>query len=63
MDTKGQMSNKRRPGRPPRSTAPSLERIELRVTKAEKRAWERDAAACGRTLSDWIRDCVNAVTG
>ncbi len=62
MDTKGRASNRRRPGRPPRSTTPSLERVEIRVTKAEKRAWERAAAACGRTLSEWIRDCVNAVS-
>lgn len=48
---------KRRPGRPPRATKPSLERIEIRVTAAERRAWER--AAGKQTLSDWLRTLAN----
>jgi hypothetical protein len=51
----------RKPGRPPRASKPSLERVEIRVTKAEKAAWERAArlAPFQATLSEWIRECLN----
>lgn len=50
-------------GRPPRNGEKSDARVFLRLTSEERQEFERRAAACGRTLSDWIRDCVNAVTG
>jgi hypothetical protein len=50
----------RKPGRPPRSDKPATERIEVRLTKDERKAWER--AAGKRTLSDWLRDIANAAT-
>ena len=50
---------KRRPGRPPRSTTPSLERIEIRVTPDERWAWEQAARREDKTLSEWIRGRCN----
>ena len=49
------MTMPRKPGRPPRAAKASLERVEIRVTKAEKRDMERTAKRCGLTLSEWIR--------
>lgn len=48
----------KRPGRPLRSNKPSLERIEIRITTAERKAWEK--AAGDLTLSEWIRQRCNA---
>lgn len=48
---------KRRPGRPPRASKPSLKRIEIRCTAAERKAWRRAAKSCSQTLSDWLRSC------
>ena len=47
------MTARRKPGRPPRSSRPAAERIELRVTAAERKRWER--AAGKQPLSEWIR--------
>jgi hypothetical protein len=44
-------------GRPRRAAKVADELIALRLTKAERRAWER--AAGDRSLSDWIRDTCN----
>jgi hypothetical protein len=46
------------PGRPPRANEAATARIELRVTPAEKRTFER--AAGDKTVSDWLRDLANA---
>ncbi len=46
---------KPRIGRPPRADKASLERIELRVTRFERAAWEHAAAQVGVSLSEWIR--------
>ncbi len=47
--------SKPRIGRPPRADKASLERIELRVTRLERAAWEHAAAQAGMSLSEWIR--------
>lgn len=46
---------RRGPGRPPRGAGAADERIELRVTRLERAAWEHAAAEAGITLSEWIR--------
>lgn len=46
---------KRGPGRPPRADKASTERIELRVTTAERKDWEARAALGDQPLSEWIR--------
>lgn len=51
---------KRKPGRPPRAGKRAAERIEVRVTKVERQAWER--AAGDATLSDWLRGLANAAS-
>jgi hypothetical protein len=57
------VTSKKKPkvGRPPRSQKPATERIEIRVTTAERKAWER--AAGSDTLSDWLRTLANATAG
>ena len=52
--------SKRKPGRPPRAGKVARERIEIRVTAAERKAWER--AAGGTPLSTWLRDAANEAT-
>ena len=47
-------------GRPRRSAKVADELVALRLTKAERRDWERSAKAAGLTLSDWIRARCNA---
>ena len=42
-------------GRPPRADEPALDRVEIRLTAAERKAWERAATAAGLSLSEWIR--------
>lgn len=54
------MTKPRPVGRPPRSSKPSLGRVELRVTAAERKAWERAAGA--KSLSEWIRALCNAAS-
>lgn len=44
-------------GRPPRANG-ATKRIELRLTAAEREAWER--AAGDRSLSEWIREACEA---
>jgi uncharacterized protein (DUF1778 family) len=47
---------KRTVGRPPKSgDEPLSERLELRVTLAEKSAYDDAATAAGMERSDWIR--------
>lgn len=46
----------RKPGRPPRAAKASLERIEIRCTAAERKAWLKRAGKM--TLSDWLRWCI-----
>lgn len=51
---------KRNPGRPRRiAKQVSLERVECRVTAAEKRAWKAKAQNAGKTLSVWLIDLAN----
>lgn len=47
----------RKPGRPPRAAKASLERVEIRVTKAEFAVWKRCAKGSSMTLSEWLRWC------
>lgn len=49
------MTAPRKPGRPPRSDRAATERIDLRVTRLERAAFEHAAAKAGVTLSEWIR--------
>lgn len=42
-------------GRPPRGDKAATERIEIRVTRLERAAWEHVAAQAGITVSEWIR--------
>jgi predicted HicB family RNase H-like nuclease len=46
---------KKRRGRPARAGKVATERIELRVTKLERAAWEHAAAQAGISVSEWIR--------
>lgn len=45
-------------GRPPRAGKPAEERVEIRTTRAERRAWK--TAAGTRPLTAWLRDLANA---
>jgi hypothetical protein len=56
--SKSANGKKAKSGRPPRSSKAATERVELRLTTAERKAWER--AAGDLSLSDWIRDLCNA---
>jgi hypothetical protein len=49
------LPGKRKLGRPPRAAKASLERVEIRVTKAELVTWRREASKAGMTLSSWVR--------
>jgi len=52
---------KTRMGRPPKSGDGTLaERLELRVTPAEKAAYDQAADVTGTERSDWIRHVLNA---
>lgn len=51
------MTQARRPGRPPRSSVPATDRLEMRITPAEREAWER--AAGDLSLSEWLRGLAN----
>lgn len=42
-------------GAKPRAGKAATERIELRVTRLERAAWEHAAAQAGLSLSEWIR--------
>lgn len=44
-------------GRPPRADKAATERIEIRVTRLERAAWEHAAAQVGISASEWIRRC------
>ncbi len=46
-------------GRKPRSGSAATERIELRLTTDERRAWESRAAEADTSLSEWIRERCN----
>ena len=50
---------KPRRGRPPRTDKAATERIEIRVTRLERAAWEHAAAQAGISVSEWVRSrCV-----
>lgn len=52
---------KARMGRPPKGgEAAMAERLEIRITLAEKAAYARAADAAGMERSDWIRHVLNA---
>jgi predicted HicB family RNase H-like nuclease len=53
------MTNRRKPGRPPRSAKAALDRFEMRITVAERKAWERVAKGEGLSLSEWARGLLN----
>ena len=47
-------------GRPPKPPGEVfVGRIELRMTAAERTAYEQAAERAGMTLSGWIRECLN----
>ena len=46
-----------RPKKPPAEVA--SERIDLRVTKAERSEYDRAAERKGQSLSEWIRGCLS----
>ena len=48
---------KRGRGRPPRADKAATERLDIRITAAERAAWIR--VARGRPLSDWVRSLAN----
>lgn len=49
------MRAKPRRGRPPRTDKAATERIEIRVTRLERAAWEHEAVKRNMTLSEWVR--------
>jgi hypothetical protein len=52
---------KTRMGRPPKSgKKPMGERLEIRVSAAEKAAYDRAASGAKMERSDWIRATLNA---
>jgi len=52
---------KTRMGRPPKSGNKAMAgRLEIRVSEAEKLAYEEAARASGLERSDWIRETLNA---
>jgi len=53
------MTKPRNPGRPPRAAKASVERFEMRITAAERKAWERRARDEGMSVSDWARGLLN----
>jgi hypothetical protein len=55
------MPKKPKVGRPRRAGKVADDRITIRATAAERRAWER--AAGEQNLSDWIRAQCNAKAG
>ena len=48
-----------RMGRPPKGDEPLSERLELRITESERRAYEQAAQDAGLERSDWIRAILN----
>jgi hypothetical protein len=55
------MGMKTRKGRPPKSGGEAMAgRLEIRVSEAEKLAYEEAAQASGMERSDWIRLTLNA---
>lgn len=38
-------------------------RLELRLTAAERKAYEQAAKKAGQSVSEWIRDCLGKATG
>jgi predicted HicB family RNase H-like nuclease len=39
------------------------ERLELRITTGERRAYEQAAKKAKLSVSEWIRDCLSKATG
>ena len=54
-----------KPGRPPLHGRATLAvRLQVRVLRAERTAWEKAARREGKSLSEWVREVVNrAVAG
>jgi hypothetical protein len=48
-----------RMGRPPKGDEPLSERLELRITPSERRAYEQAAQDADMERSDWIRVILN----
>lgn len=56
------MSNPK--GRPPKHPDRVLgSRLELRITSAERAAYERAAKKAKLSISEWIRDCLSKTLG
>jgi hypothetical protein len=49
------MPKRKKPGQPPRHGIGATERIEIRLTLVERKAWEYAAAQAGVTVSEWVR--------
>ena len=59
------MTTKRKgPGRPPRLNKAATDRIEIRVTPAERKVWQQAASDAGcETISDAIRLAMTRLGG
>lgn len=40
-----------------------MPRLEIRLSEAQKVAWARAAASCGKELSAWMRECLDQRAG
>jgi uncharacterized protein (DUF1778 family) len=51
-------------GRPPKAPNRVLgQRLELRLTTAERKAYEQAAKKAGLSVSEWVRECLSAAAG
>jgi hypothetical protein len=51
-------------GRPKKAPDKVLgQRLELRITAPERKAYEQAAKKAGLSVSEWIRDCLSKATG
>lgn len=50
-------------GRPKKAPSKVLgQRLELRITTAERKAYEQAAKKAGLSVSEWIRGCLSVAT-
>lgn len=47
-------------GRKRRANGLASELVALRLTKSERKSWDRAASATNKALSEWIRDICNS---
>jgi predicted HicB family RNase H-like nuclease len=51
-------------GRPPKPADKVLgQRLELRLTDAERKAYAQAAKRSGLSVSEWVRDCLSKAAG